>query len=78
VQIATFALAKPRLMHMPLRIFQKDVFTLSYCKIISSTFVRNKSIMLTNERLSEKINLLLPLLIVTCAIESDCSKPTNI
>ena len=28
VQIATFALAKPSLMHMPLRIFQKDAFTL--------------------------------------------------
>jgi tRNA1(Val) A37 N6-methylase TrmN6 len=28
VQIATFALAKPALMHMPLRIFQKDAFTL--------------------------------------------------
>jgi len=29
VQIATFALAKPSLMHMPLRIFQKDAFTLT-------------------------------------------------
>ncbi|MDV3635955.1 hypothetical protein CMU84_12425 [Elizabethkingia anophelis] len=29
VQIATFALAKPSLMHMPLRIFQKDAFTLN-------------------------------------------------
>lgn len=29
VQIATFALAKPALMHMPLRIFQRDVFTLT-------------------------------------------------
>ncbi len=28
VQIATFALAKPSLMHVPLRIFQRDVFTL--------------------------------------------------
>jgi len=28
VQIATFALAKPSLMHMPLRIFQRDAFTL--------------------------------------------------
>ena len=28
VQIATFALAKPGLMHMPLRIFQRDAFTL--------------------------------------------------
>lgn len=28
VQIATFALAKPDLMHMPLRIFQRDAFTL--------------------------------------------------
>lgn len=28
VQIATFALAKPDLIHTPLRIFQKDVFTL--------------------------------------------------
>lgn len=28
VQIATFALAKPRLMHIPLRIFQKDAFIL--------------------------------------------------
>ncbi len=28
VQIATFALAKPTLMHMPLRIFQHDAFTL--------------------------------------------------
>ena len=29
VQIATFALAKPALMHVPLRIFQRDAFTLS-------------------------------------------------
>lgn len=29
VQIATFALAKPSLMHMPLRIFQRDAFTLA-------------------------------------------------
>lgn len=29
VQIATFALAKPSLMHMPLRIFQRDAFTLT-------------------------------------------------
>jgi predicted RNA methylase len=29
VQIATFALAKPTLMHMPLRKFQRDVFTLT-------------------------------------------------
>lgn len=29
IQIATFALAKPSLMHMPLRIFQQDVFSLS-------------------------------------------------
>ncbi len=28
VQIATFALAKPSLMHIPLRIFQRDAFTL--------------------------------------------------
>jgi len=28
VQIATFALTKPSLMHMPLRIFQRDAFTL--------------------------------------------------
>lgn len=28
VQIATFALAKPSLMHMPLRIFQRDAFSL--------------------------------------------------
>lgn len=28
VQIATFALAKPELMNMPLRVFQKDAFTL--------------------------------------------------
>lgn len=28
VQITTFALAKPSLMHMPLRIFQRDAFTL--------------------------------------------------
>ncbi|MBD1395496.1 N-6 DNA methylase [Mucilaginibacter glaciei] len=28
IQIATFALAKPGLMHVPLRIFQKDAFTL--------------------------------------------------
>lgn len=28
VQIATFALAKPALMHMPLRIFKRDAFTL--------------------------------------------------
>lgn len=29
VQIATFALAKPNLMHMPLRIFQRDAFALN-------------------------------------------------
>lgn len=29
VQIATFAIAKPSLMHIPLRIFQRDVFTLA-------------------------------------------------
>jgi methylase of polypeptide subunit release factors len=29
VQIATFALAKPAFMHMPLRIFQRDAFTLT-------------------------------------------------
>ncbi|MGC3973220.1 MAG: N-6 DNA methylase [Nitrospira sp.] len=29
IQIATFALAKPALMHMPLRIFQQDAFTLA-------------------------------------------------
>lgn len=29
VQIATFALAKPSLMHMPIRIFQRDAFTLA-------------------------------------------------
>ncbi|MEI3799681.1 MULTISPECIES: N-6 DNA methylase [unclassified Chitinophaga] len=29
IQIATFALAKPSLMHMPLRIFQRDAFSLS-------------------------------------------------
>lgn len=29
IQIATFALAKPALMHMPLRIFQRDAFTLT-------------------------------------------------
>lgn len=29
VQIATFALTKPRLMHMPLRIFQRDAFSLA-------------------------------------------------
>jgi len=29
VQIATFALAKPMLMHMPLRIFQRDAFSLT-------------------------------------------------
>lgn len=29
VQTATFALAKPSLMHMPLRIFQRDAFTLT-------------------------------------------------
>lgn len=29
IQIATFALAKPSLMHIPLRIFQRDAFTLT-------------------------------------------------
>lgn len=29
VQIATFALAKPSMMHIPLRLFQRDAFTLS-------------------------------------------------
>ncbi|MEN0081124.1 N-6 DNA methylase [Flavobacterium lindanitolerans] len=29
IQIATFALAKPTMMHMPLRIFQRDAFTLN-------------------------------------------------
>lgn len=29
VQIATFAIAKPELMHMPLRVFQKDAFELT-------------------------------------------------
>ncbi|PZR14736.1 MAG: hypothetical protein DI539_18685 [Flavobacterium psychrophilum] len=29
IQIATFALAKPAMMHMPLRIFQRDAFTLT-------------------------------------------------
>lgn len=29
IQIATFALAKPDLMHMPLRLFQRDAFTLT-------------------------------------------------
>lgn len=29
IQIATFALAKPTLMHMPLRLFQRDAFTLT-------------------------------------------------
>lgn len=35
VQIATFALAKPILMHMPLRIFQKDAFTLDPGTVIA-------------------------------------------
>lgn len=35
VQISTFALAKPRLMNMPLRIFQKDAFSLRPAKLIS-------------------------------------------
>lgn len=34
VQIATFALAKPGLMHVPLRIFQRDAFTLRSDTII--------------------------------------------
>jgi hypothetical protein len=34
VQIATFALAKPSLMHMPLRIFQRDAFTLDHTTAI--------------------------------------------
>lgn len=29
IQIATFALAKPAMMHMPLRLFERDAFTLS-------------------------------------------------
>jgi predicted RNA methylase len=35
VQIATFALAKPSLMHMPLRIFQQDAFLLTPETVIS-------------------------------------------
>lgn len=34
VQIATFAIAKPGLMHVPLRIFQRDAFTLRHDTVI--------------------------------------------
>ena len=40
LQIATLALAKPSLMHIPLRIFQKDVFTLTPSTMID---LRNPS-----------------------------------